>query len=85
MSLSICIKKLSLDSEGTIKDIRQSSCLLVWLLSSNKDLVFSGGDVPFGIIEHHILCCHDKPLFAFGYGLYATFDSLAIVYLTLLL
>ena len=58
--MSLSIKKLSLDSNRTIKDIKRSSCLLVWLLSSNKDLVFSGGDVPLGIIEHHFQFCHDK-------------------------
>jgi hypothetical protein len=47
---------LSLDSEGAIQDIRWSTSLLVWLLSSNKDLVFSGRDVPLGIVEHHLLC-----------------------------
>ena len=57
--LAVCFC-LSLDSEGAIKDIRRSICLLVWLLSSNKDLVFSGGDVPLGIIEHHLFCCHSK-------------------------
>ena len=51
---------LSLDSEGAIEDVRRSSCLLVWLLSTNIDLIFSGGDVPLGIIKHHLFCCHNK-------------------------
>ena len=33
---------------------------MVWLLSSNKDLILmiSGGDVPLGIIEHHLVYIH---------------------------
>lgn len=53
-------KVLSLDSEGAIKNIRRSTCLLVWLLSPNKDLVFSGGYVPFCIIEHHLFFSHNE-------------------------
>ena len=54
------MNRLSLDSEGAIQDIRRSTCLLVWLLSSNKDLVFSRRDEPLGVIEHHLLSCHNK-------------------------
>ena len=55
--LSYC---LFLNCKRAIENIRWSTCLLVWLLSSNKDLVFSGGDVPLGIVEHHLFCCHNE-------------------------
>ena len=53
------MNRLSLNSEGAIQDIRRSTCLLVWLLSSDKDLVFSGWNEPLGVIEHHLLSCHN--------------------------
>ena len=43
----------SVNNERSIKNIRRSSCLLVWLLPSNIHLVFSAEDIPLGIIQHH--------------------------------